>query len=221
LKRLAVFDVDGTLLDSRRIIAESMSEAFTALDLVPPIYEETRKVVGLSLVPAMQRLAPDLPPSRYGALGEAYKDAFMRLRAEGQENLFDGAHECVLNLKQEGWLLGIATGKARRGVDKFIELHAFADVFDAAFCADDGPGKPHPHMLQRNMQTTGIEAAHTVMIGDTSFDMEMARAAGAYALGVGWGFHTPSEVEKGGAHHTAEDFAGLAAHLAQWRAGAL
>ena len=221
MKRLAVFDVDGTLLDSRRIIAESMSEAFVALDLSPPSYNETRKVVGLSLVPAIQRLAPDLPEARYGELGEAYKAAFLRLRAEGHESLFDGARECVLNLKQEGWLLGIATGKARRGVDKFIEMHAFADIFDAAFCADDGPGKPHPHMLQRNMQTTGMDAARTVMIGDTSFDMEMARAAGAYALGVGWGFHTPEEVQVGGAHHTAEDFADLAAHLAHWRAGAL
>lgn len=217
MKRLAVFDVDGTLLDSRRIIAQSMQDAFTALALPAPSYDETRRVVGLSLVTAIERLAPDLPQARWGELGEAYKAAFLRQREEGAEALYDGARDCVLKLKEDGWLLGVATGKARRGLEKFLALHDFDETFDAAYCADDGPGKPDPHMLNLNMRALGVAPDKTVMIGDTSFDMEMARAAGAYALGVHWGFHTPGEVEAGGAHETAGSFEDLMAHLARWR----
>lgn len=218
MTRLAVFDVDGTLVDSRRSIADAMALAFSALDLPAPTYDETRKIVGLSLIPAIKILAPDLPESRYGALGEAYKDAFIANRERGlTEPLYDGARETVLSLKQEGWLLGVATGKARRGVEKFLETHAMGDLFDCAFCADDGPGKPHPHMLQLNMSALDMREAHTIMIGDTSFDMQMARAASCYAQGVSWGFHTVEEIATGGAHHIAHDFAALRLELDAFR----
>jgi phosphoglycolate phosphatase len=218
MTRLAVFDVDGTLVDSRRSIAEAMAMAFTALNLPAPTYEETRKIVGLSLIPAIKVLAPDLPESRYGALGEAYKDAFIANREKGlSEPLYIGAREIVVALKDEGWRLGIATGKARRGVDKFLDTHAMRDLFECAFCADDGPGKPHPHMLQLNMRALDMHEAHTVMIGDTSFDMTMARAAQAYAQGVSWGFHTVDEIAAGGAHDVAHDFTALKAALDAFR----
>jgi phosphoglycolate phosphatase len=102
-------------------------------------------------------------------------------------------------------------------VEKFLDLNAFRGVFDVAFCADDGPGKPHPHMLQLNMSAVGAAPDFTIMIGDTSFDMAMARAAGAYAQGVSWGFHTVDEIAEGGAHHIADSFDALHRELAGWR----
>jgi phosphoglycolate phosphatase len=218
-KFLAVFDVDGTLVDSRRSIAQAMDQAFAAVGLDPPGYAQTRRIVGLSLEPAIAVLAPDLAPARYSVLANAYKDAFNANREAGLvEPLYDGARDTVLRLKAQGWLLGVATGKARRGVDKFIENHGFADMFDCAYCADDGPGKPNPHMLQLNMRAAGAAPRATIMIGDTSFDMEMARAADAYAQGVVWGFHTMAEIASGGAHHIADDFAGLNAALDRFAA---
>jgi phosphoglycolate phosphatase len=212
--KLAVFDLDGTLIDSRRSIASAMASAFETEGLSPPSYDETRRIVGLSLEPALAVLAPDLEPTRYAALGEAYKLAFVANRAAGfTEPLYDGALDTLRRLKDTGWLLGVATGKARRGVLHFLETHNPETMFDAAFCADDGPGKPDPHMLRLNMSVAGVLAADTIMIGDTSFDMAMARAADAYAQGVTWGFHTPDEIAAGGAHHLAHDFPTLSAEL--------
>ena len=218
-RKLAVFDVDGTLVDSRRSIGEAMAQAFQAVGLEPPTYDQTRKIVGLSLVPAIQVLAPDLEEERYPALAEAYRQAFITNRDKGLvEPLYEGARELVMGLKAQGWLLGVATGKVRRGVDHFLDRHQFDGVFDAAYCAEDGPGKPHPHMLLLNLKAVEIEAADAVMIGDTSFDMIMAREAGTYAQGVSWGFHTIDEIEEGGAHHIAHDFADLTAALAAFKA---
>jgi phosphoglycolate phosphatase len=219
--RLAVFDLDGTLVDSRRSIDSAMDQAFAAVGLAPPGYAETRKIVGLSLVQAIKALAPDLDEARYPALAEAYRQAFVANREKGlNEPLYDGARALVMDLREAGWLLGVATGKARRGVDHFLDAHGFADVFDCAFCADDGPGKPHPHMLQLNLKAVSVEASQAVMIGDTSFDMIMAREAGCLAQGVSWGFHTADEIEAGGAHHVADDFAGLRMRLSAF-AGAV
>jgi phosphoglycolate phosphatase len=219
MKRLAVFDIDGTLVDSRRSIGDAVRDAWLALDLKPPSYDETRRIVGLNLIEAIQILAPDLSPERYPELGLAYKNAFLRNREAGHhEPLYDGARETLRVLRDDGWLLGVATGKARRGVDFILNHHGLRDWFDASFCADDGPGKPDPHMLQCNMRTLGIEPAHTVMIGDTSFDMAMARAAECYAIGVSWGFHTPEEVASGGAHEVVSDFPALSTGLSRWRA---
>ena len=215
--KLAVFDVDGTLVDSRRSIADAMAMAFVSLSLPPPAYEETRKIVGLSLRPAIAVLAPDLPEARYAALADAYKDAFVANRAAGHfEPLYAGARDLVARLREDGWRLGVATGKARRGVDAFLDTHGFTGWFDAAFCADDGPGKPDPHMLRLVIDAVGAHPRDTVMIGDTSFDMTMARSADVYAQGVAWGFHTVEEIRDGGAHHVAEDMPALELALAQW-----
>lgn len=219
MKRLAVFDLDGTLVDSRRSISEAVRQAWVALDLEPPSYDETRRIVGLSLIDAVQILAPTLDPARYPELGEAYKTAFIRNREAGAlEPLYDGARETIEILKRDGWLLGIATGKARRGIDHVIAAHGLDGVFDTAFCADDGPGKPDPHMLRLNMRALDADPEHTVMIGDTSFDMKMARAADCYALGVSWGFHTADEIRDGGAHEVVDIFADLDHSLARRRA---
>ena len=217
-RKLAVFDVDGTLVDSRRSIADAMRMAFEALSLPAPGYEETRRIVGLSLRPAIAALAPDLPEERYALLADAYKDAFVANRAAGHfEPLYAGAKDLVARLREDGWRLGVATGKARRGVDAFIETHGFTGWFDAAFCADDGPGKPDPHMLRLVIDAVGAHPRDTVMIGDTSFDMTMARAADVHAQGVAWGFHTVDEIRNGGAHHVAENMAALETALETWR----
>lgn len=217
MRRLAVFDVDGTLVDSRRSIADAMSQAFAALDLEPPTYDQTRRIVGLSLEPAIRQLAPNLQREHWAALSDAYSQAFVRNRASGiAEPLYEGAREHLEKLKEGGWLLGIATGKSRRGVITMLERHALGPLFDCAFCADDGPGKPDPHMLKLNMQAVDIDAAATVMIGDTSFDMQMARAADAYAIGVTWGFHTHDEIAEH-AHEMSNDFTCLSERLDRWR----
>jgi phosphoglycolate phosphatase len=212
--KLAVFDLDGTLVDSRRSIGEAMALAFAGIGLDPPTYDQTRRIVGLSLVPAIKVLAPDLREERYPALAEAYRQAFITNRENGLiEPLYEGAEALIRRLKAQGWLLGVATGKVRRGVDHFLDRHGFRDLFDAAHCAEDGPGKPHPHMLLLNLKAVDVAAADAVMIGDTSFDMIMARDAGCLAQGVSWGFHTPAEIEEGGAHHIAHDMQALGAAL--------
>jgi len=220
LKRLAVFDLDGTLVDSRQAISEAVSTAWRALGLEPPSYDQSRRIVGLSLEHALRTLAPDLPNERLPALKLAYQNAFVAKREAGQhEPLYAGARETLCTLKREGWVLGVATGKSRRGIAHVFSHHGLDDLFSAAFCADDGPGKPDPHMLVLNMRALGFDPAHTVMIGDTSFDMAMARDAACYALGVTWGFHTADEIRGGGAHVLVDAFADLDATLAHWRLG--
>jgi phosphoglycolate phosphatase len=215
---LAVFDLDGTVVDSRQAIGEAVQMAWRTLGLDPPAYDQSRRIVGLSLDQALRTLAPDLPERRLPELTLAYQEAFgARRRAGERELLYEGALETLHALKREGWALGVATGKSRRGIDHVFAAHDIGGLFDAAFCADDGPGKPDPHMLQLNMRALGFAPEHTVMIGDTSFDMEMARAADCYALGVSWGFHTHDEIASGGAHVVVDAFPDLDATLAAWR----
>lgn len=219
MKRLAVFDLDGTLVDSRASITAAVRDAWSALGLDPPGYDKSRRIVGLSLLEAIKTLAPELPEARYGELTEAYRDAFVKNRAAGMDELlYDGARDTLELLRREGWLLGIATGKGRRGIEHVFERHGLAHFFDAAFCADDGPGKPDPHMLRLNMRALDADPARTVMIGDTSFDMAMARAAECTGLGVSWGFHTPEEVLEH-AHDVVHAFGEMDAWLARWSAG--
>ena len=219
MRRLAVFDLDGTLVDSRAAIGAAVRDAWIALGLEPPGYEQSRRIVGLSLTEAIKTLAPDLPETRYGELTEAYRDAFLKNRAAGtDEPLYAGARETLDTLKRDGWLLGVATGKGRRGIDHVFEHHGLGHLFDAAFCADAGPGKPHPHMLQLNMRALAADPGRTVMIGDTSFDMAMARAAGCTGLGVSWGFHTHDEVREH-AHDVVHAFDEMDAWLARWSSG--
>jgi phosphoglycolate phosphatase len=214
--RLAIFDVDGTLVDSRQVIAEAMDRAFVTLGLPPPGYERTRMIVGLSLAPAIVALAPDLPETEHPRLTDAYRDAFLEMRAEGwQEPLYEGAVDLLDMLRREGWKIGMATGKARRGVRHILDHHSLEPYFDVTVCADDGPGKPDPFMVNANLAATGIAAEGALMIGDTSFDMAMGRAAGVRTVGVGWGFHTEAEIRAGGADAFHLTFEALAADLAR------
>lgn len=214
--KLAVFDVDGTLVDSRKVIHRAMVRAFQRAGLGEIAYDRVRTIVGLELTEAVLRLAPaDYPAERIPELATFYKQAFVEQRAEKgfSEPLYEGARETVERLADEGWLLGVATGKARRGLDIVFEHHGLHSYFQTFQTVDTGPGKPHPRMVLDAMAETGARPEETVMIGDTSFDMEMGRAAKVRALGVSWGFHTPDEIEAGGAHEIHHDYDSLALSL--------
>jgi phosphoglycolate phosphatase len=220
-RKLAVWDVDGTLVDSRAVIFDAAKAVFVHLDLPPPEYDVVRQIVGLSLAEGLRQLLPDLPPDRIARAVEGYKDAFQTMHRQPGfiEPLYAGAAQCLERLRREGWLIAMATGKSRRGVETIIQMHDWADLFDSTHCADDGPGKPHPAMLLAAMQALGCDARQTIMIGDTAHDMRMARAAGVRAQGVTWGFHTAAEIWAGGANDVVDDFPSLEKALDQFAAG--
>jgi phosphoglycolate phosphatase len=208
VKKLAVFDVDGTLIDSRSSIFRAAVEAADEIGVTRPTFDDVRAIVGLSLFEALAHMRPDLDEATIGAYTEAYKNAFIRFHAEPDffDALYPGVTELLAALKGDGWALGMATGQSRRGVNRNLDVHNWRQTFDCTFCADDGPSKPHPHMLERNMQTMGFTPEHTVMIGDSAHDMAMARRAGVYAVGVTWGFHTPQELSAAGADEIVDSF---------------
>jgi phosphoglycolate phosphatase len=210
-RKLAVWDVDGTLVDSRAVIFEAAKSVFAYMDLPPPEYDAVRQIVGLSLAEGLSQLLPAMSRGDVDRAVAGYREAFqaMHRRPDFVEPLYDGAADCLERLRREGWLIAMATGKSRRGVETIIEMHGWADLFDSTHCADDGPGKPHPAMLLEAMRALGCEPHQTIMIGDTSHDMRMAKSAGVYAQGVSWGFHTHAEVLAGGADDVADDFASL------------
>jgi len=215
MRKLAIFDVDGTLVDSRAVLKHASDAAFTAIGVEPPPYEELRKIIGLSLKEGLAQLAPYLSAAQIEALTEHYKLSFGALHKQPDfiEPLYDGAADLLDRLKAEGWLIAMATGKSRRGVETIMKMHGWVDLFDTTHCADDGPGKPHPAMLHAALEALDCRPEQTVMIGDTSFDMLMAKAAGMHAIGVTWGFHTRGEIEAGGADVMTETFAELNAEL--------
>jgi phosphoglycolate phosphatase len=197
--QLVIFDVDGTLVDSQADIVASMAAAFSAIGLPAPDRARVLSIVGLSLPQAMAELAPEAGPQEHGQMTEAYKAEYMRLRAAAGSDksspLYPGARRVLEDLHgKEDILLGIATGKSQRGLEALIDGHGLRSMFLTRQCADHHPSKPHPSMILQAMAETGVPADRTVMIGDTSFDMEMARAAGVHALGVSWGYHAPEHL---------------------------
>jgi phosphoglycolate phosphatase len=205
MNRLALFDCDGTLVDSQHNIILCMDDAFYRAGLTPPPRDETRRIVGLSLLPAMQVLLPDGEPDLHVQLAEDYKTAFHRLRGKGlvEEPLFDGILAAIDALEDKGWMLGVATGKSDRGLALCLEHHGLTGRFITLQTADRHPSKPHPSMVHQAMADAGSAPETTIMIGDTSYDMEMGIAAGARSLGVDWGYHEPHELLDAGAYHVA------------------
>ena len=204
--RLAVFDCDGTLVDSQHSIVACMTAAFAAAGLAVPAAEAVRRVVGLPLAASVARLEPQLAESECARVAELYKQAFTDMRATAplDEPLFPGVRELLDALEAEGVLLGVATGKGRRGLRITLEHHGLLGRFVTLQTADDAPGKPHPEMLRRAMAETGADPAATAMIGDTTFDILMALNAGTAAIGVGWGYHPPAELRAAGAHEVVD-----------------
>ena len=187
---LIVFDVDGTLIDSQHLIVAAQGLAFAEHGLTAPSRAVSLSVVGLSLPQAFRRLVGDEGP--VDGLSESYRRAFnlLRLDPNYEEPLFPGMEALLQRLHARSDIrLGIATGKARRGVDRLIETHGWRGWFATTQSADDAPSKPDPTMLRQAMAEAGATPETTVMIGDTTYDMEMAVSAGAVAIGVGWGYH--------------------------------
>ena len=215
--RLLVFDFDGTLVDSQRVIVRAMTEAFEADGRPAPDPAEVRRVVGLTLEVAVARLLPDAEDwSAAVRVADGYRDAFVELRrnSDYHEPLFPGARETLALLDRPEVCLGIATGKGRRGLMDGLERHGLARHFATLQTADDGPGKPHPSMLHRAMEEVGAGPHETVLIGDTTFDMEMAANAGTTSIGVAWGYHDTGDLTAAGAARVIERFDELPGELA-------
>ena len=214
--RLVIFDVDGTLVDSQADILGAMHLAFAGEGLVTPARELVLGVVGLSLDVLMRELAPDADIDTQARLVQGYKDAYMTLRADqGSEvssPFYTGARETLEILHaQPNTLLGVATGKSRRGLDKLIEAHDLKGMFVTQQVADFHPSKPHPAMLIEALSETGVDATNAVMVGDTSFDMDMAHSAGITGIGVRWGYHPARRLTS--ARHMLDSFDALPALL--------
>jgi phosphoglycolate phosphatase len=218
--QLVIFDVDGTLVDSQNMIVAAQREAFAACGLEPPSRARALSIVGLSLPEAFTALVGADGP--VDALSAAYKDAFGRLRADpaSEEPLFPGAQALIARLAaRTDVLLGIATGKSRRGVAHILDRHGWRAVFATIQTADDAPSKPDPTMLRQAMAETGIAPEAAIMIGDTSFDMGMAKAAGVRPVGVAWGYHPVAALREAGADTIIDTFEAFDPLLASGAAG--
>ena len=218
---LAVFDIDGTLVDSRASILQAATEAARELGLPDPEYDRVRQIVGLSLPHALAVLEPGLTPLELERFTAAFRASFARMFDAGHEEpLYPGAMQTLRRLHKDGWRLSLATGQNRRGVARNLARAGWAELFVSSHCAEDGPGKPDPAMLHAAMTAALAEPASTVMIGDTAHDISMAVAAGVMPQGVAWGFHTPQEQTAAGAAHVAMDFDDLEAALDRFAARA-
>lgn len=214
--RLALFDCDGTLADSQHEIATAMAQAFAehGLDSPPPHF--VRSIIGLSIPRAIRTLAPDLDEATQDRLADSYRDAYFTARTAAgasPEPLYDGIIPVIERLAADGWQLGVATGKSQRGLVRLLTAHGIIDRFVTLQTADHHPSKPDPSMVHTALADSGCLAQDTVVIGDTSYDMAMARAAGARALGVAWGYHDPAELRAHGADAIAERVTDLPALL--------
>lgn len=200
--RLVIFDCDGTLVDSQHNIIAAMQQAFGAAGRTLPTPDAIRRQVGLTLEVAIGRMLPEADEATVAGLAENYRVVVRALRAgDGlAEPLYDGIRDLILALDHPEIFLGVATGKNLVGLEHTLALHGLRARFHTLQTADRALSKPHPDMIHRAMAETACEPAETVMIGDTSFDMEMARAAGATAIGVAWGYHPPEELLAAGAH---------------------
>lgn len=209
--RLALFDVDGTLIDSQDAILAAMRDAFAALDRPAPDHTAVRGIIGLSLPVAVARLAPDLSDAAVTRAVAAYKEAFAEARlaggGEASAPLYPGARAALDRLaRRPEVVLGVATGKARRGLDHVYAAHGIGGYFVTHQTADLHPSKPDPAMVHAALAETGLPADRAVMVGDTTYDILMGRAAGVRTLAVAWGYHPTDDLRAAGADMVAGDW---------------
>lgn len=210
--RLILFDVDGTLVDSQASIFGAMRGAFELHNLAVPSRQDVMSIVGLSLDRAMAQLVPDLDEATREKLVAAYKVTYhtqsLKIGSAKVSPLYPGARAMLdqLAMIPEN-LLGVATGKSKRGLDALLADHDLEQMFVTQQVADFHPSKPHPSMIESAMAEAGVDQTNTVMIGDTSFDMDMAKAAGVVGIGVSWGYHHISAL--GSAHQIIDNFSDL------------
>jgi phosphoglycolate phosphatase len=187
---LLCFDWDGTLFDSTAIIARCIQAAVRDVGGKEPTYEAASYVIGMGLMQALAHAAPDVPPEHYPQLGDRYRHHYFAIQHE--ISLFDGVLPLLDELKSRGFLLTVATGKSRRGLDEALQSSALAGLFDASRTADQTAGKPDPLMLNELMAEFGVPPERTLMIGDTTHDLQMALNADCASVGVSYGAHEPS-----------------------------
>lgn len=214
--RLIMFDMDGTLIDTQALIAENAAAAFRSIGLPPPSPAEVRAIIGLSLPVALGRLAKTEDIDLIEGLVGQYRALFKASLEHDidREPLYPGARDALERLKlAPDTILGVATGKGLSGVTRILGNHGLAGHFVTLQTPDHNPSKPHPGMLLRAMAETGIDPASTVMVGDTTYDMELARAAGCHAIGVNWGYHEASALLATGAGALIHDFSELDAAI--------
>ena len=204
---LIAFDWDGTLFDSTASIARSLQDAVRDVGGAVPSMQAAAWVIGMALHPALAHAAPDVPREKYPELASRYR--YHYLRRQNELSLFDGALPMLGELRERGHLLAIATGKSRRGLDDVLNMVQLRDMFDATRTADETAGKPHPLMLQELMAEFDVPPARCLMIGDTTHDLEMARAAGCASVGVAYGAHGTEGFAALGPLHVASTVAEL------------
>jgi phosphoglycolate phosphatase len=206
MTRLAIFDCDGTLVDSQANICMAMEHAFAAAGLNAPPRTAIRRIVGLSLFEIMRVLLPDGNDALHTQMAEQYRQSYLILREQGLEHepLYDGIAPLLHNLVDAGWLLAVATGKSDRGLQRCLDHHGISDMFVSLQTADRHPSKPHPSMIHQALDDAGAEAPNAAMIGDTVYDIEMGLAAGCRSIGVSWGYHPSNELYEAGAHAVVE-----------------
>ncbi|MHB1103143.1 MAG: HAD-IA family hydrolase [Devosia sp.] len=215
---LIMFDMDGTLIDTHGLIAEHMASAFAGAGLPAPTPADVRRIIGLSLPVAIGQLARTEDGAFIDRLVESYKSHYRASleRRSDREPLFAGAREALDRLRAApGHLLGIATGKGLAGVNRILLQHRLDGHFTTLQTPDHNPSKPHPGMLLRAMAETGTAPREVVMIGDTVFDIELAKAAGVMSIGVGWGYHEQKDLLRAGATTLIESFDELDAAIAE------
>jgi phosphoglycolate phosphatase len=205
VNRLAIFDCDGTLVDSGATIVRAVAETFDAHGLPVPPPRECRRVIGLSLSEAIGTLVPDASGAEQALLIDTYKSKFFQARLEGrvEEPLFDGIAELLDALEADGWLLAVATGKSDRGLGHCLDCHGWSTRFVSLQTGDRHPSKPHPSMVLLAMADARAAPETTIVIGDTTYDMGMAAAAGTAGIGAGWGYHDEGELLAAGAFAVA------------------
>lgn len=210
---LIVFDWDGTLMDSAGMIVECVRAAACDLGLSPPSEERARHIIGLGLVDALRYALPDLEAERYEDLVERYRHHY--LSRDHELTLFAGAEDLIRRLAELGYRLGVATGKSRRGLDRALAASGLDAYFHATRCADECQSKPHPQMLEELMAEFAVGPAQTLMIGDTTHDLLMAKNAGVDAVAVSYGAHPREALEAVAPLYCADSIPALSEWLAR------
>lgn len=209
--KLALFDCDGTLVDSQNSIFKAMELTCQSYQLEPLARDSVRRIVGLPLEIAMAHLFEDLPSQQHHEMAECFREHFrqMRLSDTVEEPLFPGTLDALDQLTQSGWLLGVATGKVMRGLKATLNTHDMSNRFSTLQTADRARGKPDPEMVEKALYETGVEAKNAVVIGDTTYDIHMAGNAKVKSIGVSWGYHHEDELRAAGAAEIIYDYSEL------------
>jgi phosphoglycolate phosphatase len=208
---LIVFDWDGTLMDSTGAIIASIQAAARDLGIDPPSRERASHIIGLGLIDALRHALPDLPTERYQDVALRYRQHYMA--RDHELLLFEGAAELIGELAEAGYRLAVATGKTRKGLERAFEVSGLGQSFHGSRCADECHSKPHPQMLEELMEEFSVTPEATLMIGDTTHDLLMARNAGVAGLGVAYGAHPRESLEAQAPVYCAANVAELAAWL--------